>query len=141
MENQIEITEENFEEHFFDTRKFKAQKGQVLATFTAIAQFIEGKGKLDIMRLIMQGRGVEAATIMRKIHGAKEPECYRLVREIAEDLLRMKFKEVEQKPYEYIVQYSFWTKKEFVPKNKHWEILKIMQYDKESGEYKSQIEI
>ncbi len=137
----MELTNENFEEYFFDARRFAPKKGQVLAKFTAVAEFVGGRGKRDIMDLAKQDKIQQAVQVMKKIHGAKEPDCYRVVREIAEDLLRLSHKEVENKPYEYIVEYLFYTQKELVPKNKHWETLNVIEYNHESGEYKSRIEL
>ena len=139
--SKIEVTEENFEQYFFDARRHKPKKGQILAKFTAVAEFIHGRGKLDIMDLVKKDKAHQAVQVMKKIHGAKEPDCFKVVREIAEDLLRLPANEVEYKPYRYIVEYLFYTQKELVPKNKHWETINLIEYNKDTNEYHARIEV
>lgn len=139
-EEKIVITEKNFSEYFHDVRRSKPKKGQVLAKFTAVAEFVEGRGKRDIIMLLKMDKAQQAVQVMRKIHGAREPDCYRVCREIAEDLLIVPEEEVEKKPYEYVVEYFFYTQKDLVPKNKHWETIQILEKN-EAGDYISRIEI
>lgn len=137
----IEITDQNFHEYFFDAKKHRPKQGQVLAKFTAIAEFIDGRGKTDIIGLLKTNKSNQAAQVMKKIHGAKEPDCYRVCREMAEDLLHMPEDAVEQKAYEYIVEYFFYTQKEYVPKTKHWQTIQLASYDAKNGEFKSDINL
>jgi len=140
MSEEIEITEENFSEYFRDARKFKPQAGEVLAKFTAIANFVPSQAKRDIIYLLKLDKAKEAAQVMNRIHGAKPPWSYRVPRLMAQDLLKKTEKEVEETPYEMLVEYLFWTKKEYVPKgNQHWELLDVLQYDPETKTYKVEI--
>jgi hypothetical protein len=133
MENEVQITPENFHEYFFDVRTNKPKKGQVMAKFTAIAEFVGGRGKRDIMLLLKQDKAYQAAQVMRKIHGAKEPDCYRL------DLTE---KQVEDKVYEFPIELFFYTEREHVPKNDpHWDVIPLIHVDPETGTFKSVIEI
>lgn len=139
--NDTEITEENFDKYFFDIRKHKPQKGQTLAKWTAVAEFVDGIGKKDIIKLLKDNRAEQAVQIMEKIHCCKAPWSYKVLIQIAKDLLELDELEVEKKPYEMVIEYLFWTKKEYIPKNDlRWESLSLLEYDKESGEYKSKIE-
>lgn len=141
MKSMVKITDDNFHEHFFDARKHRPKNGQVLAKFTAIAEFIDGKGKRDVIHLLKMDKAHQAAQVMKKIHGAKEPDCYRICREMAEDLLMTSEVDVENKPYEYVIEHFYYTQKELVPQNLHWELIRLINYDEESGEYKSQITV
>lgn len=142
MENEVQITPENFHEYFFDVRTNKPKKGQVMAKFTAIAEFVGGRGKRDIMLLLKQDKAYQAAQVMRKIHGAREPDCYRLCREIAQDMLDLTEKQVEEKVYEFPIELFFYTEREHVPKNDpHWDVIPLIQIDPETGTFKSVIEI
>lgn len=138
---ELVIDSSNFDQYFFDARKHKGKKGQVLARFSAVAEFIDGQGKTDIVGLIKKGKGRQAAEVMKKIHGAKEPDCYRVCRQIAEDLLIMEEEKVVAKPYEYAVEYLFYTQRDYVPNNHHWEMISLMEYDEETKTYKSRIDL
>lgn len=143
IENEeLVIDSTNFEDHFFDARKNAPKPGQVLAKFRAVAEFVDGKGKQDIIYLLKIGKAKQAAEVMRKIHGALEPDCYRICREMCEDLLCMTEEEVERKPYEYNLEYLFYTNKENIPKDDfRWETINLLKLDKDTGHLKSVIEL
>lgn len=137
------VDEDIFLEHFFDTRHHKAKPGQALAKFTAVAEFVAGKHKQDIIDLLKTDKAKQAAMVMRKIHLAREPDCYRLLAEMCEDLVwGMTEEEVEERPYKFVLEAYFYVKRDLVPKNDpHWELLPLIQYDKEKKEYTSKIEL
>lgn len=138
----FEITDDNFNDYFFDTRLHKPKKGQCLARFTAIADFVEGQGKKDIIELLKRDKAMAAVQVMQKIHCVKPPHCYKVLKQMAEDLLDFPDVWVEKKPYEMIVEYTFWTERQYVPKNsQNWETVQLVEFDKETGTYKSRIEI
>lgn len=138
------IDETNFEEYFKDVRKHGPKAGQVMAKFTAIVEFVEGQGKKDVIYLLKIGKVHQATMVMRKIHGAKEPDCYRVCREICEDLITMTEEEVENKAYEYVMELFYYTQKEFVPREDvRWETIKLVSvnFDEETGVFKSVINL
>lgn len=141
MEREIEITNENFDQYFFDARKHRPQSGQVLAKFQAVAEFIEGQPKRDIIHLLKLDKAKEAAQVMQRLHGCKPPYCYRVLIDMSEDLLKMSEEEVEKKPYEMVVEFLFWAKREHVPNDPRWETINVIKYDTETGEYKSEIQM
>jgi hypothetical protein len=142
MEPEVKITQDNFNQYFHDVRTSKPKKGQVMAKFSAIAEFIEGRGKRDIMVLLKQDKAYQAAQVMRKIHGCKVPDCYRICREIAQDMLDMSEDAVEKKVYEFPIELFFYTEKQYVPKHDpHWETINLLTIDPETGNLKSVIEI
>lgn len=142
VENGHIIDKNNFSEHFFDVRRFKPQKGQVMAKFSAIAVFGEGPEKRDIINLLKKNKAESAAAVMRKIHCAAEPDCYRVCREICEDLLSgMTEEEVEKKEHEFLLESFFYTKKENVPKDKHWSMIEIIRFDRENNTFLSEYDI
>ena len=138
---EVQITDENFHEYFFDVRTNKPKKGQVLAKFTAVAEFVDGQGKKDIMYLLSLGKIEQAIAVMRKIHGVRELDCYKMLKEICKDMLTLEASEVEKKVYEFTIQLFFYTQREYVPQSPNWETIQLLEYDKEAGEYKSRIEI
>jgi hypothetical protein len=93
------------------------------------------------MYLLKLGKVEQAIAVMRKIHGVKELDCYKMLREMCEDMLRMTDEEVEKKVYEFVIQLFFYTQREYVPTSPNWETIQLLEYDKDSGEYKSRIEI
>ena len=142
MTEDIEITSKNFGEYFFDVRQHRPKKGQIMAKYTAVAEFIGSQAKRDIIKLLKMDKAHAAAMVMRKIHGAKEPDCYRVCREMAQDILEKTEEEVIEKPYEFVIEYFFYTQREYVPKDDpHWSTIKLMRFDEEEGIYKSEIEI
>ena len=139
----IEITQENFGEYFFDVRQHRPKPGQIMAKFTAIAEFTGPQAKRDIMKLMTMEKANAASQVMQKLHGAKPPDCYRICREIAEDMLTGSTEqEIIDKPYEFTVEFFFYTQREYVPKNDpHWETIQLIKFDKDEGVYKCDIEI
>ncbi len=126
----MELTDENFEEHFFDVRKHpRPKKGQVMARFTSMADLVEGRLKKDVIYLLtkVDGGGRSAAQVMRKLACAIEIDSYRIPREISEDLLNgMTEEEVEKKSYKYQLEAFYFTNRDIVPCNEHWSIVEIL---------------
>lgn len=139
---EIVIDDLNFEDYFFDVRKHGPKAGQVLAKFKAVAMFGDGPHKHDIIRLLKMDKAQQATMVMRKIHFAKEPDCYRLCREICEDLISgMSDNDVAQKEYEYILEAFYYTQKECVPDDSHWETIQLLRFDPETGAFNTAFEI
>lgn len=143
MENELVIDNSNFSDYFFNVKDHRPKPGQVMAKFSAVAVFGEGREKTDIINLLVQDKAQQAAAVMEKIHSARVPDNYRVCAEMAEDLLvGMTVEQVQKKEYEFVLEALYYTQKELVPKNDpHWETIQILEYDEESGEYKSRIEI
>ena len=142
-EDDVIIDHTNFNEYFFDARQHRPQKGQVMAKFTAIAIFGDGPQKRDIINLLKMDKAHQASQIMQRIHSARAPDCYRVLREMCEDLMAgMSDEQVEKKEYEFVLEAIFYTKKEYVPKrDPHWETLTVLQFDSENNKFISNIEI
>lgn len=126
----VEITQENFEQFFFDIRKNKPKKGQVMACYRAVAEFVDGRMKKDVIHLLqkMNNGGESAAKLMRKLACATEGDSYRVPRELAEDLLSgMTVEEVENKSYKFVIEVFYYTQREFVPEDDpHWSLIEIL---------------
>lgn len=142
-QGRVEINTENFAQYFFDVRRHKPKPGQVMAKFTAVALFGAGPQKQDLIKLLQIDKAYQAAQVMHKIHLAKPPDCYRVCREICEDLISgMSVEDVENKEYEFVLEALFYTQKEHVPKgDPHWETLHVLKFDRENNTFKSTIEL
>jgi len=142
-EDGVVIDHTNFGQYFFDVRTNRPQKGQVMAKFTAVAVFGAGPEKRDIIKLMKMDKAHQASQVMQRIHLAKAPDCYRLLREICEDLVAgMSEEDVEKKEYEFILEAVFYTKKEYVPKrDPHWETLQTIEFDPEKNKYTCHIDL
>lgn len=130
--NELVINESNFEEYFKDCRKHKPQKGDIMARYTACAEFIDGRMKCDIIDLLHNYDKANAAVqVMRKLGCATEQDSIRICKEVCQDLLSgMTLKEVEQKVYKYVLEVFYYTKKEYVPLgDPHWSIISINNLD------------
>jgi hypothetical protein len=103
-----------------------------MARYSAIAEFIDGRMKQDIIDLLMNNEKAYAATqVMKKLGCATEFDSIRICKEVAEDLSSgMTPEEVEKKVYEYNLESFYYTKKEYVPvDDPHWTIISIANLD------------
>jgi hypothetical protein len=142
-DKNIIIDTSNFNEYFFDVRKFGPKEGQIMAKFSAVAIFGDGPEKRDVIKILRRDKAEAAAMVMRKIHCAREPDCYRVCREIVEDLIRgMTDDEVAKKEYEFVLEAFYYTKREYLPENDpHWETIDLVKYDPETKTFKVNIKI
>lgn len=140
---QLVIDDSNFDDYFFDARKYAPKEGQIMAKFVAVAAFGDGPHKQDVIRLLYVDKAKEASMVMQKLHFAKQPDCYRLCREICEDLIGgMSLEEVAEKEYEYVLEAFYYTKREYVPKNDpRWQTIKLLEYNPDNGGFSVNIEL
>ena len=131
---EIEITEDNFEEYFFDVRMNEPQRGQILARYMTKAEFVDGFMKRNVIELLSthKNAGNTAPQVMRKLGLALEEDSIRICREIAEDLMGgMSEDEVAEKAYPFTLECFFYAEKENVPvDDPHWDIVSINNLDK-----------
>ena len=133
MTEEIEITDENFEEFFFDVRKHKPKKGQVLARYMAVADLVDSIEKRDIIELLRKtNKVIPTSNVMKKLLHACELDSYSVPRRIVEDLIRgMSVDIVAEKPYRYKVEIYFYTKPEHIPKDDpHWNCISLLNLDR-----------
>ena len=122
------ITDDNFSEYFHDVRKHRPQKGQILASWRASADFIDGWVKREVIdQLNTSEVGAESAVkIMRKLVGAIEKDAILVCLGIAEDLLsKMSMDAILKKPYHFTIEQFYWTMPEYVPDDPHWTTTKV----------------
>ena len=132
MNGEIVIDESNFSQHFRDCRMHRPERGDVMAKYTAIAEFVDGRMKRDVIDLLVNHEKAYAATqVMRKLGCATEFDAIRVCKEMAEDLASgMTPEEVEKKVYEYRMEAFYYTKKENVPvDDPHWTLIGIANLD------------
>lgn len=132
MNDELVIDETNFAEHFRDVRMNKPQRGEVMARFTAMAEFVDGHMKRDIIDLLHNKNKIEAAIqVMRKLGSATEKEAIRICKEVCRDLASgMSLKEVENKTYKYQLELFYYTKKENIPvDDPHWSVISLKNLD------------
>ena len=133
---------DNFEELFFDVRRHKPKKGQIMAKFSAVAAFGPGQEKKDVISLLKIDKAYQASQVMNGIHCARVPDCYRVCREMAEDLVSgLSDEEVENKEYEYVLEAFYYTERENVPDTQHWSTIPVIKYDPENESFKVNIEM
>jgi hypothetical protein len=83
--DDLVIDDSNFESYFFDVRKHRPKPGQVMARFTAMADFVDGQMKRDVVYLLRECKGGAkgAQRVMRKLAGAVEGDSIRVLREMS----------------------------------------------------------
>ena len=134
-EEEIVIDGSNFDDYFFDVRQHSPKQGQIIACYSAVAYFQEGPEKQQMINLVKNTQKAEPASqVMRKLLFASEPDCWRVPREMAEDLLAgMDDVEVEKKMYQYTAQIYYYTMPDCVPDDPHWTTISILNLDKFLG--------
>jgi len=143
MNEELIIDDSNFDQHFFDVRKYGPKPGQVMAKFSAIAAFGGGPHKHDVIKLLKVDKAKQAASVMQKIHRAREPDCYRVCREMCEDLISgMSDEDVASKEYEYVLEAFYYAQRELVPENDpHWTTIQLLDFDPETGAFNVRIDV
>lgn len=127
MEDELVIDENNFNEYFFDASRNKPQKGQIMAKYTAEADFIDGQLKRDVLSLLKKDKAQAAVKVMGKLGYAKLPYDIKICREMTEDLLSgMSDEEILNKNYHYVVEFIYYTKREYVPSDPHWTTIDLL---------------
>jgi hypothetical protein len=130
IKEEIEINEENFNQYFKDVRISMPEKGDIIAQYTAVAEFVDGNEKKQIISLLTSTENKMEATaqVMRKLLFASEEDAYGIPRKMAEDLLSgMTEEEVAQKPYKYTLEMFFYTQPDNVPKDDpHWSSISVL---------------
>jgi len=131
---ELEINEQNFADYFKDVRKGKFEKGDVIAQYSASAEFVDGGEKRQIISLLTDTENKMEATaqIMRKLLFASELDAYRIPKQMAEDLLSgMSCDDCAKKPYKYTLEMFFYTKPDNVPSDDpHWSIISVVDLEK-----------
>lgn len=142
-EQEIVIDNSNFSQYFSDVRRFGPKQGQIMAKFSAVAIFGDGPEKRDVIKVLKKDKAQAAAMVMRKIHCVREPDCYRVCREICEDLISgMSEDDVAKKEYEFVIEAFYYTNREYIPKgDPHWETIDIIKYDPENKVFKADIDL
>ena len=124
---ELVITDENFNDYFFDSRRFKPKKGQVLARYRAAADFVDTHHKRDIINLLKVDKAQAVVQLMQRIHGATPKDSVRVPLEMAEDMINgLSDDEVAEKAYRMVVEFTFWCNKESIPLNDpHWDCISL----------------
>lgn len=131
-EKEIEITEDNFEEYFFDVRTHSPKEGQIIACYNAVAELVDGNEKRQLVNLLkMKDKAIPATQVLRKLMCCSYEDSVSVAKEILEDLLSgMDEKEILEKPYKYNLQMHFYTDRENVPKNDpHWSTMSTINME------------
>jgi uncharacterized protein YdaT len=132
MTEELIIDESNFEQYFRDCRRSKPERGDIMARYSAVAEFVDGHMKRDIIDLLLnRDKAISATQVMRKLGGATERDAVRICKEIAEDLASgMSQEEVEKKVYTYNLELFYYTKKEYMPvDDPHWSTISLENLD------------
>ena len=126
---ELIIDETNFDQYFFDVRKNKPKKGQILAKYTAMATLERCNEKENLLDLLTKTDKVMPATqVMRKLLFACEEDSFKILKEMAKDYLETKDRDfVLDKPYKYKMEIFYYTLPEHFPKDDpHWTSVSIL---------------
>lgn len=135
--SEVEITSENFHEFFKLASENKPQPGDCLAIFKANAEFVDGQLKEDVVTKLMESKfGCQASIqILVKHAGMQYKEALRVVKEMVKDLMETSKEDVLKKPYKFIYETSYFTKKQYVPKdNPNWQLVGLKMATDDSVE-------
>lgn len=128
---QLVIDENNFQEYFFDVRLHGPKKGQVIASYTAVAELCDGPEKRQIIEFLRLPNKIDAALqIMRKVLMAREVDSLKVLRKMGEDLLKRSVEEVAQNPYKFVFEAFYWTNPEYIPMDDlHWACVSVLNLE------------
>ena len=131
---QVEITSENFSQYFRDAASSRPQPGECLAIFRAVAEFVDGNLKQDVVdKLINNKFGCQTAIqLLIKHAGMNYKEALRIVKEVNKDLLELTKEEVIDKAYKFTFENRYFTKKEYVPDSPNWQTIGLKMADNDS---------
>ncbi len=131
-QDELIIDDSNFHKYFRDVRTSAPERGDIMARFTSMAEFVDGNLKRDVMSVLKTpNKALPAVNVMRKLGCATEKDAYRICREMTEDLLSgMTDDEVAAKLYRYQIEVFYYTKKEYMPvDDPHWEVISLTNLD------------
>ena len=142
--SELEIDESNFGDYFKDVRTHAPEKGDVMAQYSAVAEFVDGNEKRQIISLLTstQNKMEATAQVMRKLLCASERDAYKVPRRMAEDLLAgMTEEDVALKPYKYTLEMFFYSNPNNIPKDDpHWSIISLLNLDDLIGKMPNHVE-
>jgi hypothetical protein len=124
----MQITEENFKEYFHAADgKHKPERGECLARWRATADFVDGWVKRNVIEMLATNKvGAETALkVMQNLVRATQKDSVKVLLEMAKDLRKEGVDKVVEKPYRFTVEQFYWTKKEYVPDDIHWEVINM----------------
>lgn len=123
----------NFDD-FYDIRKHKPRPGDVIACYTAVAEFVESREKGHVIDLLTNtDKMLPATQVMMKLHHAREKDAILVLKEMTKDLISgMSKEEVNKKPYKYVISVYFYTKKENIPTDDpHWSCISLLNLNRD----------
>jgi hypothetical protein len=130
--DEIVIDENNFSQYFRDARTSKPESGDILVFYKSGAELMNGELKEQMIYALYHEKigAQKAIQLFMKLGGATHHESIKVVKAMNDDLMSgMTNEEVLNKSYEFILQLSFYTKKEYVPKNDpHWEVIQLKNF-------------
>ena len=128
-QEDLVIDDSNFHEYFRDVESNNPKSGDCIAIFRSMAEIHDGDLKQRMIdNLVENNFGAMASLNMFIKEGrTNEKDALKVIKEMNADLMSgMSREEVLAKPYTYLVEISYYTKKEYVPKdNKHWQLLNL----------------
>lgn len=145
--DEVEITESNFNEYFFDVRLNRPKRGQCMAKYTAIAELVDGNLKRDVIYLLSCTNKVnESIELLRKIALMDEGDAIAICLDIAKRLYDKEDSDkIANYPHEYKLEALYYTQEEHVPKDDpHWSVIELKNLEEfieqtEKGTIKSKI--
>jgi len=136
--DEIVIDENNFSQYFRDARTSKPESGDILVFYKSGAELMRGDLKEQMIKALYNDKigAQKAIQLFMKLGGASHHEAIKVVKAINQDLLSgMSEDEVLNKPYEFFLKLSFYTKKEYVPQNNpHWEVIQLKNFAEKDPE-------
>ena len=119
---------------FYPIETHRPLKGQVIASYAAMAEFIDGEDKRAIVEAVQRSGAsvLSAVKLMRKRCHATEVDATRVLKEIVRDLqLGMSVEKVVSKPYRFTLELFYYTEPKNIPEDDpHWSQITLLQSDK-----------
>lgn len=121
------MTNDEFKDYFFEAREsYVPKEDQILSRWRATADFVDGWPKRNVIQMLKVDKTEQAQRVMKNLIHATDKDSVRVLQEMTEDLKTMSIDEVAEKPYRFVVERFFWTKKKYVPDDPHWDIIGVV---------------
>lgn len=111
------------------THDYKPQLDDTLVRYRACADLIDCPEKKQVLELLCTKKNgyLTASKILERLIGMRNEAALKLMREMILDVKAgLTETEILEKPYRFVLEKLFWTKKEHVPENDpHWDKIEV----------------
>jgi len=123
-------------ENFRLVRDHKPENGDIICKYNAVAYFVNGDTKRNIIYQLLNSDNSLHVCLNQMLYlvGARYKEALECLKQMLNDLSAgMSEEQVLMKEYRFVVEYFYYTKPEFFPKDdNHWTLITLKNLEEEN---------